>query len=88
VIYVTERETGADQFHGRLTIGRPVKPTPEQMERAATALVPYVNEWDLPLNPEDLYELAGAVLTHFDGTATLDEIERAERARIAQRRAT
>jgi hypothetical protein len=61
-----------------------MQPTPEQMERAVAALVPYVQEWGLPLNPEHLYELAGAVLTHFDSAASFDAIEKAERARIEQ----
>ena len=61
-----------------------MKPTPEQMERAVTALAPYVQEWNLPLNPEHLHELAGAVLTHFDSAASFDAIEAAERARIAE----
>jgi hypothetical protein len=40
--------------------------TDEQMKRAAAALGPYIAAWELPLNPEHLYQLAGAVLTHFD----------------------
>jgi hypothetical protein len=54
------------------------------MERAVTALVPYMQEWRLPLNPEHLYELAGAVLEHFDSQASYDEIDAAERARMAE----
>jgi hypothetical protein len=61
-----------------------MRPTPEQMERAVAALVPYVQEWNLPLNPEELHELAGAVLTHFDTVASFDEIDAAERARIEE----
>jgi hypothetical protein len=61
-----------------------VDPTPEQMERAVTALVPYVQEWKLPLNPEHLYELAGAVLKHFDSRASDDAIYADEQARIAE----
>jgi len=34
------------------------------MERAVAALLPFVREWGLQLNPEHLYELAGAVLEH------------------------
>lgn len=59
-----------------------MKPTPEQMERAVAALVPYVQEWNLPLNPEELHELAGAVLTHFDSADSFDAIDEAERARF------
>jgi hypothetical protein len=61
-----------------------MEPTFEQMERAVTALMPYVQEWNLPLNPEHLYELAGAVLTHFDSADSFDGIDRAERARIQE----
>lgn len=61
-----------------------VEPTPEQMERGVAALVPYVQEWKLSLNPEELYELAGAVLTHFDSADSFDAIEAAERARIEE----
>ena len=61
-----------------------MEPTPEQMERAVAALVPYVQAWNLALNPEDLHELAGAVLTHFDSDATFEEIDAAERARIEE----
>ena len=61
-----------------------MRPTPEQMDRAVAALVPYVQEWKLSLNPEELHELAGAVLTHFDSDASFDEIDAAERARIKE----
>jgi hypothetical protein len=61
-----------------------MNPTPEQMERAVAALVPYVEEWNLPLNPEHLHELAGAVLSHFDSAASFDAIEAAERVRIEE----
>ena len=61
-----------------------MKPTQEQMERAVAALVPYVREWKLPLNPEHLHELAGAVLTHFDSAASFDAIDAAARARIEE----
>jgi hypothetical protein len=30
----------------------------------------YVQEWNLPLNPEHLHELASAVLSQFDGAAS------------------
>jgi len=61
-----------------------MQPTPDQMERAVAALGPYVHEWHLPLNPEELHELAGAVLTHFDSAASFDAIDAAERARIKE----
>jgi hypothetical protein len=61
-----------------------MEPTPDQMERAVSALVPYVQEWNLPLNPEDLHELGAAVLAHFDSTASFEAIDIAERARIKE----
>jgi hypothetical protein len=61
-----------------------MKPTPEQMERGVAALVPYVQEWKLPLNPEHPEELTGAVLTHFDSAASFDAIDAAERERIEE----
>jgi hypothetical protein len=64
----------------------PVEPTPEQVERAAGALLPFVREWNLPLNPEDLDELAYAVLVHYDSDASWGEIEDAVRAQIADSR--
>jgi hypothetical protein len=60
-----------------------MKPTEEQMERAVAALLPYVNEWRLSLNPEDLYEMAGAVLEHFDSEESFAMIDAAERERLA-----
>jgi hypothetical protein len=57
-----------------------MEPTEEQMERAVTALLPYVHEWNLSLNPEDIYELAGAVLQHFDSEAPFEAIAAGERA--------
>ncbi len=46
--------------------------TREQIERGAAALLPFVREWKLPLNPEDLGELAYAVLTHGQRTGPID----------------
>lgn len=43
------------------------------MERAVAALIPVVRRWDLPLNPEDLYEIAYAVLRHGPGDDLSDE---------------
>jgi hypothetical protein len=63
-----------------------VKPTPEHVERAAGALVPFVQEWKLSLNPEDLAEIAYAVLVHHDSDASWDEIDAAVRAQIEEHR--
>jgi hypothetical protein len=54
------------------------------MDRAVAALLPYVQAWGLPLNPEHLHELAGAVLSHFDSAASFETIEAAERSRIEE----
>jgi hypothetical protein len=40
------------------------EPTEQEMFRAATALGPFVRRWRLPLNPEDIDQLAYAVLRH------------------------
>ena len=63
-----------------------MKPTSEQVERGVGALLPFVQEWNLPLNPEDLQELSYAVLVHHDSDASWDEIEVAVRAQIADLR--
>jgi hypothetical protein len=59
-----------------------MQPTREQIERGAAALVPFVETWGLPLNPENLDELAYAVLVHHDSAATGDEIDAAVRRQI------
>jgi hypothetical protein len=51
-----------------------MRPTETKMERAVVALVPFVNRWHLPLNPEELYEMASAVLEHADGAPLSDEV--------------
>jgi hypothetical protein len=75
---------GVGSSAGAVSTVRAIEPTPEQTERAVAALVPYVQEWNLPLNPEHLYELAGAVLTHFDGGDSFESIDKAERLRIEE----
>ena len=60
--------------------------TEGEIERAVTALVPYVQEWGLPLNPEDLQAMAVAVLTHARSDATLSEIDAAERRWVHENR--
>lgn len=59
-------------------------PTPSnrQVERGAAALLPFVHDWNLPLNPEHLYEIAYAVLVHSDGETSFEEIDAAVRAQI------
>src|SRR3954462_2036823 len=48
-----------------------VSPEPTQVEihRGVTPLVPFVQEWRLALNPEDLEEIAYEVLKHSHGPA-------------------
>jgi hypothetical protein len=64
----------------------PVEPTEAQLERAVTALVPFVQEWRLSLNPEDLEEMAYAVLTHANTDLTDEAIDAAVRAQIEEAR--
>jgi hypothetical protein len=69
-----------------------VSPEPTQVEihRGVTALVPFVQEWRLALNPEDLEEIAYAVLKHSHGPAVDEddvgwrEIDAAVRHQIAE----
>ena len=63
-----------------------MEPTPAQIERASDALVPFVQAWNLSLNPEELAEIAYAVLVHHDSDATWDEIDAAVRAQIEAHR--
>lgn len=39
----------------------------EALHRAGSALVHYVNKWNLPLNPEDLDEMAGTAVLAYMG---------------------
>lgn len=63
-----------------------MEPTPEQVERGAGVLGYFVAPWNLPLNPEDLAELAYAVLVHHDSAASWDEIGAALEEQIAEYR--
>jgi hypothetical protein len=63
-----------------------MKPTPEQVDRAVGALIPFVQEWNLSLNPEDLAEIAYAVLVHYDSDASWDAIDASVRAQIEDHR--
>jgi hypothetical protein len=63
-----------------------MEPTPEQVERATEALVPFVRAWNLSLNPEDLAEMAYAVLVHHDSDASWDQIEAAVQAQLEDHR--
>jgi hypothetical protein len=66
--------------------GAPV--TKAQVRRATEALSVFVLRWGLPLNPENLVEMAHAVLMHHDGPAVPEapegwqEIDRAVNTQI------
>lgn len=61
-----------------------MEPTQEQVERGAAALFPFVDEWKLSLNPENLTEIAYAVLRHHDRAASWEELEAEVRAQLAE----
>jgi hypothetical protein len=60
------------------------EPSTEQVERGVAALLPFVDAWNLSLNPEDLGELAWAVLKHSDGDTSFEEIQAAVRTQLAE----
>jgi hypothetical protein len=62
------------------------RPNEGEIERAVTALVPFAQEWGLPLNPENLQAMAVAVLIHTHSDETLEEIDAAERRWIREDR--
>jgi hypothetical protein len=60
-----------------------MEPSAEQVDRAVAALALFVHEWRLPLNPDDLAELAHAVLTHGAfGSTSYEQIDADVRGRI------
>lgn len=50
------------------------EPTRQQLEQATEALVPFVKEWRLSLNPEDLELMAYVVLVYANGKYSSEEI--------------
>ncbi|WP_249998940.1 hypothetical protein [Actinoplanes sp. M2I2] len=50
------------------------EPTADEVLRGVTALLPFVRRWDLALNPEDVEELAYAVLLHVRSELSLEEV--------------
>lgn len=64
-----------------------MKPSQEQIDRASFALTPFVTEWDLPLNPENLGLMAFAALSFADSEASWDDIDREVRQWIAEDKA-
>jgi hypothetical protein len=59
------------------------EPTRQQLEQAVEALVPFVKEWHLSLNPEDLELMASVVLMYGNGTYSSEEIARGVEAQLA-----
>lgn len=58
--------------------------TPGDYERARVALLPFVEEYHLGLNPEDMDEITHAVLRLARSTRTFEEIDRSVRRQIAE----
>jgi hypothetical protein len=77
---------GRTAAHHSGSVQRVRRLTEGEIERGITALVPFAQEWGLPLNPEDLQAMAVAVLTHTYSDETLDEIDAAERQWIKEDR--
>ncbi len=59
-------------------------PTREQVQRAVAALYPFVVAYGLPMNPEDLDEMALAVLRHASSDASAEEIGRSVQVQIQE----
>ena len=57
-----------------------MKPSAAQAKRGAAALLPFVERWNLSLNPEDVNEVVYAILTNYDrqgrGKKLFDAIDR------------
>jgi hypothetical protein len=64
----------------------PAAPLATRIDRGVNALVPFVQAWRLPLNPEDLSELAQAVLAHADSDESFDVVQEAVREQIEDAR--
>ena len=64
----------------------PTGPAPqtrdERWQRAATALVPFVEQWNLSLSAEQLDEMAYAVIRHLNSRGSLDEVLEEVRAQL------
>ena len=59
------------------------RPSEDDVRRAVTALAPFVHEWRLPLNPENLEEMAWAVLLHARSDESLEHIDEAAKVQLA-----
>jgi len=51
------------------------EPTRQEMFRAVAALGPFVRRWNLPLNPEDMDEIAYALLRHAHGDEDVHSVQ-------------
>jgi hypothetical protein len=58
------------------------EPTEQEMHRALAALAPFVRRWRISLNPEDLHELAYAILRHARSNDDLNTITTAVNQQI------
>ncbi|MBL7258740.1 hypothetical protein [Paractinoplanes lichenicola] len=58
------------------------EPSDDEMMRASAALIPFVRRWGLPLNPENVAELAYAVLVHSRSLLPMEEIPAAVERQI------
>lgn len=63
---------------------RMVEPSREELARAFAALTPFVAAYGLPVNPEELEEMAYAVLAHVASSEALVEIHDAVERQIAE----
>jgi hypothetical protein len=63
------------------------EPTEQELCRAVAALEPFVRRWGLPLNPEDMDELAYAVLRHARSNDNLEAITTAVEGQIDEHEA-
>jgi hypothetical protein len=60
------------------------EPTADEVLRGTTALLTFVREWGLPLNPENVDEMAYAVLLHARSDGPLEGIPPAVEQQIRE----
>ena len=60
------------------------EPTASELDRAVTALLPFVRRWGLSLNPEDVTEMAYAALVHARSEESPEQIVDVVEAQIDQ----
>lgn len=63
-----------------------MRPSRRQIERGAAAMIPFVQRWHLPLDPEDCDEIVYAILKNYDrqtrGAKLWETIEKDVNAQI------